>query len=154
VDPDKDIEVKVELSFDTKPASFFFGRYVDYYFKMKTEAKNNGDYIKTQMFKVYLNSTYGKFSSKVLRATRDLQSAKSPQLFGNIREYTTKNSYYIPLGATITAMARMRLINAAGMQGHKVAYTDTDSLKAAVPSKDFNRTFPDLKMGSNLGQFE
>jgi hypothetical protein len=154
VDEKRDIQVTVELSFKTEPASWFFKEYVDHYFKLKTEAKNKGNYIETQMFKLYLNSPYGKFSSKVRRNTRDLASPGTEAVFGDIREYNTKNSYYLPLGATITAMARMRLVRAAGKQGKLVKYSDTDSFTINAPSKDIPRLFPNLKMGSGLGQFE
>lgn len=101
--------------------------------------------------KLLLNSTYGKFATKVERTSMycvddpDLPENAAPLNGNDEKDYVwvateeTNADYIIPqISARITALARVRLYRAMQRVNFKVAYCDTDSILTPeyVPDSD------------------
>lgn len=129
-----------------------FKPYVDYFYTKRLEAKSAGDKVRDMMYKLFLNSLYGKFGQKNIHWERVADADPkltytSPVIDEKGRRYTERvvgggvfvlkndpddieayNSFPA-VAAHVTAYARMRLwkyIETAGLSN--VYYCDTDSL--------------------------
>ena len=112
------------------------------------KAKRENDGALKQIAKLMLNSTYGKFGSKIERVNKYLVK-------DNDWEEYIKNAtpYYLPLASTITDMARKALVLAVGDKGGDTVYCDTDSLviKNFKPSDYPNIKIEDKETSGKLG---
>lgn len=111
-----------------------FGGYVKKYRDMKINAKNK---VEKQVAKLMQNSLYGKFS-----ASED-SSFKYPvyDYASDLMKYITvlendKKPGYIPIGAAITAHARIFTISAAQKNYDSFCYADTDSIHCACKPEE------------------
>lgn len=133
---------------------YIFREYVDYFYNKRLEAKSAGDAVKSLLFKIFLNSLYGKFGQKALNwekiddadpsiiKTETIVNVRTGQrrtykVFGGSRfvkvdkkdgDNEAYNSFPA-IAAHVTAYARMLLwkyIETAGLDN--VYYMDTDSL--------------------------
>jgi len=133
-------------------AEYIFKAYVDYFYSKRLEAKQNGDKVRDLLFKLFLNSLYGKFGQKsdtweiigecdpaiieeehILDA--DTGRRYTIKKFGghmfkkNDDEFNEAFNSFPAIAAHVTAYARMTLwkyMKTAGREN--VYYCDTDSL--------------------------
>lgn len=131
-------------------AGDLFSSYVDYFYQKRLDAKRSGDKVRNELYKLFLNSLYGKFGQRgdkwvkvretepdeiyqetVYDAeTRTLQSVKAfgGTVFRKVDETESYNSFPA-VAAHVTAYARMSLWAYMKMAGlENVVYADTDSL--------------------------
>jgi hypothetical protein len=80
------------------------------------------------MGKLLLNAIYGKFATKTLRETKDIDYIKDEVVFSENREFKLPSSKYLPIGIVIPEYARMKLVAAVGKDRDQLLYTDTDSI--------------------------
>lgn len=105
-----------------------FDCYIDEFYNLKAEAKKNGDMSECMRAKLYLNSLYGKF------ATRIEGRSKIPELCedGVIRyqsgELEEREGVYLPVGVFVTAYARRKLLTSIAEVWDRFLYCDTDSI--------------------------
>jgi len=142
------IESFLEVSFYEKVN--IFESYVNFFFNKKQEAKQNNDIEKQMLYKLFLNSLYGKFGQKgggwsICSETDregsgyervyfdDIEQEGSFKWFNNIMfkllpETESYNSF-CAIAAHVTAYARLYLYDIIVKAGFKnVLYTDTDSI--------------------------
>jgi hypothetical protein len=149
-----DGSIETVYQYNVYEADYIFREYVDYFYNKRLEAKANKDDVRTLLFKLFLNSLYGKFGQKSVNweriddadpeivRTETIYNAKTGQritykIFGGGRfmkvekpdgENESYNSFPA-IAAHVTAYARMMLwkyIETAGADN--VYYMDTDSL--------------------------
>lgn len=104
-----------------------FDAYIDKWYEVKKQSKEEGNKAMSTLAKLFLNSLYGKFG------TNPLKRSKYPYLSEGIVKYQTggveeTKGGYIPIASYITSYARDRIIRAAVACGDRFAYADTDSI--------------------------
>lgn len=127
-----------------------FKRYVDYFYTKRLEAKSKGDKVRDKLFKLLMNSLYGKFGQtgetweavgeadpeqvgvieKIDAETgkREVLKVFGGTIFKKVDEQESYNSFPA-IAAHVTAYARMTLLNFIQIAGpENVYYSDTDSL--------------------------
>ena len=130
-----------------------FKEYVDYFYKLKVDAKKSGDKPTEKMVKIFLNSLYGKFGQKKREQIIDTDNtgteyfridnldidtgkwSTETHMFGSILregdEINGDNSL-VAIAAHITECARFKLHRAIKqLPNQSVLYVDTDSLYLA-----------------------
>lgn len=113
-------------TFETKTG--LFDSYIDEFYDLKASSKKEGNQSETMRAKLYLNSLYGKF------ATRIQGRSKVPQLGENgcVRyvtgELEDREGVYLPVGVFVTAYARKKLFGAISDNYDRFLYCDTDSI--------------------------
>ncbi len=150
-----------------------FKRYVDYFYTKRLEAKSNGDKVRDKLFKLLMNSLYGKFGQtgetwepvgeadpeqvgvieKINAETGEKETLKifGGTIFKKIDEQESYNSFPA-IAAHVTAYARMTLLNFIQIAGPKnVFYCDTDSLFVNEHGKNNLLPYQDEK---NLGKIK
>lgn len=151
-------DVEVEYSFKSKPARFFFGDYIEFWFTIKEQAKKEHNSIMAAIAKLMLNSLYGKFGTNIERESNYWDNED-----GDWVSYTTNTiedgdlTYYIPFAIFTTAEGRMALVDSIGNRDDRVAQGDTDSFMASTTlGKKFLFNFDKMKDGvseiENLGK--
>ena len=131
-------------------AADIFSQYVDYFYKKRLEAKKKKDRIHDLLYKLFLNSLYGKFGQKTENWIRigdappdkikaetivNLTNGKveSYKIFGGSifkkgEEGEAFNSF-CAIAGHVTAYARMELLKYIEITGwENILYMDTDSL--------------------------
>jgi hypothetical protein len=131
-------------------SAYLFKSYVDYFYPLKAQYKEQGNKIYTAIVKLFLNALYGKFGqSKPITEEIDYPALGAPYricniapesrvhwteygLFGKIvREYGQENTSntFVAIAAHVTEYARLVLWEYITKLGcERVFYCDTDSL--------------------------
>lgn len=143
-----------------------FTKYVEHFFRMKSEAKERGDKIQTLFSKLFLNSLYGKFASNpqnyskhIIEEIRFVEVSKQLGMrdAGQLGPWAVLESdlpeeeqryYCAATAASITGFVRAYLwrnICELKKNGGRVLYCDTDSI--AVGGAE-------LVEGKRLGEWE
>jgi hypothetical protein len=150
----EDNEIKKVKELCVYEKSFLFNDYVNYFYNMRLKAKENKDEVRTLLYKLFLNSLYGKFGQKNNNwekiGTADPEVVSLDQVFN----YDTKKrdtiktfgggvfkrvdlpdgeneayNSFPAIASHVTAYARMLLWNYIETAGiDNVYYMDTDSL--------------------------
>jgi hypothetical protein len=146
--------IKKVIAINIYEKANIFSEYVEYFYNMRLEAKAKGDEVRTLLYKLFLNSLYGKFGQKSnhwekvgeaeptevkLERIYDVDTKKfiTVKIFGggifrknDLEEGENESFYSFPaIASHVTSYARMLLwkyIETAGIEN--VYYTDTDSL--------------------------
>jgi len=142
-----------------------FSSFIDFFYKARLKAREEGNKVEDLFFKLFMNSLYGKFGQKsgeweILGETKE-QGAGYIEYYDMIEQkfYTAKylagtlmvkkdekEAYdsFPAIAANITANARMTLWNYMQLAGiDNVFYTDTDSLM--VNKKGYENLLAHLK---------
>lgn len=135
------IDIEYLDGFKFKSANNMFTKYIMYYFKLKEESKG----AKKQLYKIFLNSLYGKFAMMTER------SKATPREENGVLSYDKSpkeqvDATYTAVASFITAWARDKLLNAIYKNIENFVYCDTDSIHLLDRAKDISE-------GKNLGQF-
>ena len=118
-----------------------FDDYIDYWLKVKVEAKKSGNKALYAIAKIYLNSLYGKFgTSKTVSAKKPVYDKDEDKVVYEDEQYVNekgevfndyyRDAYYIPVASFCTSYARsvtLKVANEAYKQG-RFCYADTDSV--------------------------
>lgn len=121
-----------------------FKSYIDCCVKGKMQGLNEKNYAKATLYKLLMNTPYGKLGSKVVRVISDMVK----DIIDNkevVTKKTFKNSsyiakeYYVPMAAFITSYGRDIIIDYTykinNIKGCEVAYSDTDSWHIVVDDR-------------------
>lgn len=141
-----DYELRVLYSFKGKPFKYFFGEYIDHWYKLKDESKKLNNVFLKNFAKIMLNSLYGKFGTKRQRTNYHYDKDKNEYI--EITELSD-NLYYLPIAIYITACARMKLVDMVDTQYNEFDYCDTDSIFIRGGFK-----VDQSLLGSELGKWE
>ena len=141
------IEIKEAYSFE---CDYLFKSFVDHYWRLRKELKEQGNGLES-VYKLILNSLYGKFAQKREKETLIRQEEPEPgcvELFEGIYFKTamvkSKSQWINPfISGFITSYARAYLYK---FLAQDVAYCDTDSVFITS-----NRSLP---VGNELGEFK
>lgn len=119
-----------------------FKEYVEHYYSLKEQSKG----AKKQLYKIFLNSLYGKFAMMTERA----------QAYPEIEDGTNKwkktsneevDAVYTAVASYITASARFKLLDGIYANLDNFVYCDTDSIHLLAPARG-------IKLGKQLGDFD
>ncbi len=116
---------EVIYCFKTLPIKKLFKDFIDKWYTIKEQASMNKDIILKMIAKLFLNSSYGKHGTKRERASQiwDADNTEWIKLKANM-----ESKYYLPIACAITALARMKLVDAVDENYHNFVYCDTDSI--------------------------
>lgn len=113
-----------------------FDTYVDHFYNMKSQAKQEGNYFNYLLAKLMQNSLYGKFGMRREFGKQRINVNEEGILQKESLKLTENEGIYIPMASFITSYARRKLLKNAMMLGGKkaVLYMDTDSLHTINPN--------------------
>lgn len=119
-----------------------FSEYIDHYFALKESSKG----AKKQLYKIFLNSLYGKFAMMMER-TKAEPRIENNQLKYKKLDPEEVDSMYTAVASFITANARKKLLDGIYANKDNFVYCDTDSIHLLAPAHD-------IKLGKELGDFD
>ncbi|MDI4567810.1 MAG: hypothetical protein E7Y34_01875, partial [Mycoplasma sp.] len=97
-------KVNVFATFNVKTMKDIFGDYVDKWYSLK---QNSNDELSKTIAKLMLNSTYGKFGTKILRDKKEFDM----KICDWVNFETLENArFYLPIATCITSLARCKII--------------------------------------------
>lgn len=118
-----------------------FYDYVNYYFPLKEKSKG----AKKQLYKIFLNSLYGKFAMMTER-----QQAIPEKVNGELKYKRSGieevDAQYTAVASFITSWARWKLLSGIYANLDNFIYCDTDSMHLIKPANG-------VKIGNNLGEW-
>lgn len=125
-----------------KQTNDLFRSYIDKYFELKEHSTG----AKKQLYKIFLNSLYGKFAMMTER------SQAHPVLINGMNIYEKSESEivdatYTAVASFITAWARDKLLTGIYKNVENFVYCDTDSIHLLTPAVG-------IQLGKNLGEFD
>lgn len=134
-------EIEYVQGYAFRAADYLFKDYVEKFFKLKESSTG----AKKQIYKIFLNSLYGKFAMAMERCQ------KIPRVEDGILKFinddsTEVDSMYTAVASFITAYARQKLLKAIRANVENFIYCDTDSIHLTAPAIE-------IAEGNNLGQF-
>ena len=106
-----------------KKANFVFNDYIDRWYKVKENAKND---VERSLAKLMLNSLYGKFGMNDSRVTKIPVEIDDKIIYHTMENNTTY--YYKEVASYITSKARCKLASFMNRCGDNFLYCDTDSV--------------------------
>ncbi|NQX84097.1 MAG: hypothetical protein HRS57_02770, partial [Mycoplasmataceae bacterium] len=116
------------LYFKTVDGKYIYGDYIDYWSKVKMNAKDGS--FERFFAKLMLNSLYGKNGTKSDRESKILvKDEKGIINYKTVATTLENNSYYKPIASAITGYSRENIIRNAQIVGSSFIYGDTDSMK-------------------------
>lgn len=123
-----------------------FREYVDFYYEKKETSKG----ALKQLYKIFLNSLYGKFAMMTER------SQAIPQILEGVNKYDRTeleevDATYTAVASFITASARFKLLRAIRANLENFVYCDTDSIHLLKPIKRCPQLYT---LGKKLGDFD
>lgn len=118
-----------------------FKQYIDYYFELKE--KSTG--AKKQLYKIFLNSLYGKFAMMTERI-QAIPNIENDRVHFNRTQPQTVDPIYTAAASFITSWARKKLIDGINENYENFVYCDTDSMHLLAPAQG-------VTIGKKLGQF-
>lgn len=112
-----------------------FKSFLNKYNKLKND--NDGSFLRN-IYKLFMNSVYGKFAQHFLRIEKRVSGLDK---FGTVQfqnaESESKLTKYLPIGIAITAAARTELVKALQGNRERFIYCDTDSIHIKGELSDF-----------------
>lgn len=134
-------EIEYIDGYKFKAIKGLFKPYIDYYFNKKETSKG----AVKQLYKIYLNSLYGKFAMMTER--RDVVPIITENgLKFNKADYEYVDPVYTAVASFITSWARFKLLNGIYSNLDSFIYCDTDSIY-------LTRQPTELNVGDTLGHF-
>ena len=118
-----------------------FYTYIDRYFKLKENSKG----AKKQLYKIFLNSLYGKFAMMMER-TQSMPEMVDDRLKFTRLDPEQVDPMYTAVASFITSWARNKLIEGIRKNQSNFVYCDTDSMHLLKPAVG-------VRIGKNLGDF-
>lgn len=148
----------------------FLRKFVDTFYNLRQQAKDNKDEFGSYTYKILLNSAYGKFVETIDRKSYITKGEipAAERKGGKVQTTPTQGVFTVTskeigpvrhsaVGAYITAYSRLRLFRKA-MEMHKkganIYYTDTDSLMLDMPIEDTGDRLGDWEHVDTLSELE
>lgn len=122
----------------------YFGEYAQMTLEGRKEAKKNGDKAEEQLYKYFGNGLYGKFAQQNLKGGQFIRLSQFNGDLEGFRIIPGAGDFWVEMpiegkedakhafpvvSATITAIARAKMLNALCRNAEIAVYCDTDSLK-------------------------
>ena len=130
-----------------KKANYVFKDYIDRWYKVKENAKND---VERSLAKLMLNSLYGKFGMNDNRVTKQPITIDEKIVYRTIENNTTY--YYKEVASYITSKARCKLASFMNRCGDNFIYCDTDSVYYL--GHDIPDLFKDVVDSKKLGYWK
>lgn len=124
-----------------KSTDTLFKDYISYYFEQKENSKG----AKKQLYKIFLNSLYGKFAMMTERR-QAVPTLLEERLKFNRTETEECDAMYTAVASYITSWARDKLIRGIYANYDNFVYCDTDSMHLLKPVQG-------VDVGKKLGQW-
>lgn len=124
-----------------KSSKELFVEYVDHFYELKEKSRG----AKKQLYKIFLNSLYGKFAMQMTRRQR-IPTIVNGRIAFEATDSQEVDPVYTAVASFITAYARDRLIDAIYKNIDNFVYCDTDSLHCIKPAKN-------IDFGTKLGEW-
>ena len=130
-----------------KKANYVFNDYIDRWYKVKENAKND---VERSLAKLMLNSLYGKFGMNDSRITKIPVEIDDKIIYHTMENNTTY--YYKEVASYITSKARCKLASFMNRCGDNFLYCDTDSVYYI--GHDIPELFKDVVDSKKLGYWK
>lgn len=127
--------------FKFRSSKELFREYVEKYFNLKESSTG----ARKQLYKIFLNSLYGKFAMNPEKA-KAIPKWTDKKLAFDKTDFIEEESIYTAVASFITANARRRLLNGIYANLENFIYCDTDSMQLLAPAKG-------VDLGNKLGQW-
>lgn len=118
-----------------------FKEYIGKYYKLKETTKG----AKKQLYKVFLNSLYGKFAMSPIKGSAIPKIENNKIIFDKFVDEEGE-PIYTAVASFITSYAREKLLTAIQVNFENFVYCDTDSIHLIKPAHN-------IRYGFNLGDF-
>ena len=112
-----------------KTTNILFKEFITKYYDLK----NNSTGGLKLLYKLILNSLYGKYGSRRLGRKKIPKIDEKGEVHYETQPEEEMKKYYLPLAIAITSYAHADLDNAISFVGDKFVYCDTDSVHTLVP---------------------
>lgn len=126
-------------------SNLLFRDYVEHFFELKENSKG----AKKQLYKIFLNSLYGKFAMMTERQ-QALPAFSENGLKYDRTEVEEVPPVYTAVASFITSWARTKLLSAIRENWDNFIYCDTDSMHLLEPPKQSDL----YTIGNKLGDFD
>lgn len=134
-----------------------FEEAVDFYTKMKIEAKLSGNKCLEEFAKMILNSFYGVMGSNSRRVDKSYKVNENGEIVNGevVNVYSSSKKYYKAFASAVTAWARVNLRKTLYSVGFEnVLYFDTDSLYTTLNKEELEERCGDLLHDTELGKWK
>lgn len=133
-----DLELLLEM-YDVEDIMFYewcafeseaglFDAYIDEFYELKATAKKEGNYSETMRAKLYLNSLYGKFATRISGRSKFPELGEDRKVHYEAGDLEDRDGVYLPVGVFVTAYARKKLLTSIAAVYDRFLYCDTDSI--------------------------
>ena len=129
-------------------AGGIFKQYIDKWSANKIQAKKDGNGGLYTISKLFLNSLYGKFATRLTAINKIPQLDEDEITHYAIQQPEEKKGVYIPVGVFVTAYARNVTIRSAQKVYDRFIYADTDSLHLIGTELPQGLDIDDTKLGA------
>ena len=134
-------EIEFIEGYKFRATNTLFKDYIDKFFALKESSKG----AKKQLYKIFLNSLYGKFAMMIERSQAYPIFSKEKLIYERTKPEEV-DPIYIAVAAYITAEARKLLLDGIYANLENFIYCDTDSMHLTSPVKGVDE-------GNKLGQW-
>ena len=129
-------------------ADGIFRDYIDKWSTNKIQAKKDGNHGLYTISKLFLNSLYGKFATRLEAVSKAPVLDEEGIVHYKLLEPETKKGVYIPVGVFVTSYARNVTIRSAQKVFDRFVYADTDSLHLIGTELPEGLEIDDTKLGA------
>lgn len=106
-----------------------FDEYIDYWYKVKSDSKRDGNKGMERIAKLMLNALYGKFGAKIKGKSKiPYFRTEEDRVMYKLSDEESRRGGYLPIATFITSYCRDKIIRAANACGERFIYADTDSI--------------------------
>ena len=134
-------DIEYVQGFKFKGTTDLFKDYIGHYFPLKESSTG----AKKQLYKIFLNSLYGKFAMMTERK-KGIPEILNDHIKFQKTESEECDAMYTAVASFITSWARHKLLNGIYANYENFIYCDTDSMQLTAPVKG-------VDVGKNLGQW-
>lgn len=105
-----------------------FDAYIDEFYELKATAKKEMNFSEVIRSKLYLNSLYGKFATRILGRSKFPELGEDGKVHYEAGDLEDRDGVYLPVGVFVTAYARKKLLTSIESVYDRFLYCDTDSI--------------------------
>lgn len=129
-------------------AENIFKDYIDKWSAEKIKAKKEGNGGMYTISKLFLNSLYGKFATRIIGVSKEPVLDDEGIVHYKMMEPEERKGVYIPVGVFVTSYARNVTIRSAQKVYDRFVYADTDSLHLLGTDLPEGLDIDDTKLGA------
>lgn len=125
-----------------------FDSYIDEFYALKASSKAEGNHTETMRAKLYLNSLYGKFATRIEGRSKIPELCEDGVVRYKAGELEEREGVYLPVGIFVTAYAREKLLTSIADVWPRFLYCDTDSIHLKGHEPPDNLEIHPYKLGA------